>query len=157
MHIFNYYFQFIIILPWETEKSMFCAAFLSKKTSFLILTSKLAPSLVYHGLIRALLSLGLKKNDHHYHPLKLVTFDSRRYFKACWNSSSKFWADAWPRKKILINSLIYTFFPETETKVNLALLNNFVQTFIKIYCVEFWLISSSTNLLKCVAILKLIT
>ena len=36
---------------------MFCAAFLSKKLIYQILTSKLAPSLVYHGLIRALLSL----------------------------------------------------------------------------------------------------
>ena len=36
---------------------MFCAAFLSKKLICQIL--KLAPSLVYHGLIRALLSLAL--------------------------------------------------------------------------------------------------
>ena len=49
---------------------MFCGAFLDKKTNLLILTLKLAPSLVYHGLIRALLSLALKKNDHHHHPLK---------------------------------------------------------------------------------------
>ena len=40
---------------------MFCGAFLDKKTNLLILTLKLAPSLVYHGLIRALLSLALKK------------------------------------------------------------------------------------------------
>ena len=38
---------------------MFCAAFLSKKLICQILTSKLAPSLVYHGLIRALLSHAL--------------------------------------------------------------------------------------------------
>ena len=36
---------------------MFCAAFLTKKLIYEILTSKLAPSLVYHGLVRALLSL----------------------------------------------------------------------------------------------------
>ena len=38
---------------------MFCAAFLNKKQICEILTSKLTPSLVYHGLIRALLSLAL--------------------------------------------------------------------------------------------------
>ena len=43
-------------------ESMFCAAFLNKKLICQILTSKLAPSLVYHGLIRALLSLTLIDN-----------------------------------------------------------------------------------------------
>ena len=38
---------------------MFCAALYSKKLICSILTSKLAPSLVYHGLIGALLSLAL--------------------------------------------------------------------------------------------------
>ena len=40
-------------------ESMFCAVFLRKKLISYILTSKLAPSLVYHALIRALLSLAL--------------------------------------------------------------------------------------------------
>ena len=35
MYICNYYFQFSIILLWEMGESMFCTAFLSRKTNFL--------------------------------------------------------------------------------------------------------------------------
>ena len=50
-------FLIICNLSSFSGESMFYAAFLSKKLICQILTSKLAPSLVYHCLIRALLSL----------------------------------------------------------------------------------------------------
>ena len=45
--IFNYYFQFVIILQLEMGKSMFCTAFVSKKTIFLDFNIKIStqPSL----------------------------------------------------------------------------------------------------------------
>ena len=46
---------------------MFCAAFLSRKTNFLDISIKLTPSLVYHGLIRALLSLA-----SYFYPIQLL-------------------------------------------------------------------------------------
>ena len=54
---------------------MFCGAFLDKKTNLLILTLKLAPSLVYHGLIRALLSRALNC-------FLLLLFEQRKLFIA---------------------------------------------------------------------------
>ena len=55
MCIFNY-LQFIIIFHEKREKVCSALFSLAKKLIYWILTSKLAPSLVYHGLIRALLS-----------------------------------------------------------------------------------------------------
>ena len=40
--IFNYYFQFVIILRLEMGKSMFCTAFVSKKTIFLDFNIKIS-------------------------------------------------------------------------------------------------------------------
>ena len=60
MYIFNF-LQFII--NFHEKRGKVCSALVSlakkKKTIYSILSSKLAPSVVYHGLIRALLSLAL--------------------------------------------------------------------------------------------------
>ena len=58
MCIFNY-LQFII--SFREKRGKVCSALLSlaKKLIYQILTSELTPSLVHHGLIRALLALAL--------------------------------------------------------------------------------------------------
>ena len=60
-------------------ESMFCAAFLSKKLICQIL--KLAPSLVYHGLIRALLSLTLIGSLGEFVLFSMIFFKMKGHFK----------------------------------------------------------------------------
>ena len=97
MHIFSYYFQFFTI----GSASLFCEKLgkvcsallsLAEKPICYILASKLAPSLVYHLLIKALLSLALQKLNYtmEFRRQVLSIFTSREKLKnRLWNSILK--------------------------------------------------------------------